>query len=70
MPETLPLEELLTAADAARVLRFTPVHVRRLAARGELASLRLNGRRRFKPSDLAAYIDRHRRNGGTLDQAA
>ena len=59
---------LVTRAEAARMLGISAAYVYAAAARGELACVELpsrGGRRRgrmmFRPADLAAFVDRNRR---------
>lgn len=56
---------LLTTQDAARYLGFCTRTVQKLAASGELASIRLTKRSvRFTTQDLRAFVERHRTHGG------
>jgi excisionase family DNA binding protein len=48
--------ELLTPADVARILRFTPKHVTYLARAGVLPSLQIGNRYRFHATDLEDWI--------------
>jgi excisionase family DNA binding protein len=54
------LEELLTIADVARVLRITRGSVYSLMRSGELHPVRVGERARFEPTDVRAYLERHR----------
>jgi excisionase family DNA binding protein len=50
--------EVLTANEAAELLRMTPAHVRRLAAAGELpGARRIGGTWRFSRSAIAGMFD-------------
>src|SRR6266516_7235019 len=52
-------EALLNTAEAARFLRVSQASIRRWSDSGQLPSRRVGGRRerRFKESDLAAFLD-------------
>ena len=53
-------ERLLNTAEAARFLRVSQASIRRWSDSGRLAASRIGGRRerRFKQSDLVAFMDR------------
>ena len=52
---------LLTAEQLAEDWQTSPQMVRRLALRGELASIRVSERSlRFAPEDVQAYLERRR----------
>jgi excisionase family DNA binding protein len=51
---------LLTVAEVAQLLRFRPVTVYRLVARGALPALRVSNAIRIRREDLEVYI-----RGGT-----
>jgi excisionase family DNA binding protein len=60
------LPTFLTAEELASVLRCQPEKVYRLAARGELPSYKVQGRRLFAERDIAEWLsgrrdDRHGR---------
>lgn len=57
---TLPT--LITVDELAAVLRCQPEKVYRLAARGELPSYKVEGRRLFSESEVAQWLD-HRKVG-------
>jgi excisionase family DNA binding protein len=52
---------LLTLAEAAAYLRLGESTLARLAARGEMATIRLGGLRRFHRADLDSFIVARRR---------
>ena len=51
------MNHLLTKADIARMLAVSPRTVDRLRRSNDLRAIRVRGRVRFRPEDLAAYID-------------
>ena len=51
------MNQLLTKAEIAGMLAVSPRTVDRLRTSGELRAIRVRGRVRFRPEDLAAYID-------------
>ena len=57
-------ERLLTAREVAGLLGLSTETVLRYVRRGELPAIRLpgtkHGRLRFRPSELAAWLDNHR----------
>ena len=53
-----PLEPLLTVDETAEFLRVDRSTVYRLENEGELRSVRVGTRRRFRPEDLRAYLER------------
>lgn len=55
--ETAP-ERLLTADEAADLLRVNKRTVHRLVERGELTFVRVGRLRRYRPETLRAYIER------------
>jgi len=57
-PRTAPAppERLLTVRDVAAYLRLNPKTVERMARAGRLPSLRVCGRVRFRPSDVASWL--------------
>jgi excisionase family DNA binding protein len=54
------IEKLLTIADVARVLGISRASVYRLMRSGELSAIRVGKRARFEPTDVRAYLERHR----------
>ncbi len=52
--------ELITVADAARLLSFDPRTVHRLIAEGELAAVGSAHRLRVQRASIRSYIERHR----------
>lgn len=50
---------LLDVEDVAQLLGTCPTTVRRLARRGALPAVRLGRMIRFRPDDVADYVDRH-----------
>ena len=53
---TRSLEKLLTTHDLAELLQLHVKTVERMARSGRLPSLRVCGRVRFKPSDIASWL--------------
>jgi excisionase family DNA binding protein len=51
------LPTFLTADELAAVLRCQPEKVYRLAARGELPSYKVEGRRLFDQAEIARWLD-------------
>jgi excisionase family DNA binding protein len=58
MADLLPT--FLTADELAAVLRCQPEKVYRLAARGELPSYKVEGRRLFDRGEVAAWLETRR----------
>lgn len=56
-PVALPMPSLLTVDEAAKVLRLSRAKTYQLISRGALRAVRIDGARRVRPSDLAAYIE-------------
>lgn len=54
------LPTFLTVDELASVLRCQPEKVYRLAARGELPSYKVEGRRLFNESEVARWLERRR----------
>lgn len=54
------LPRLLTVDETAEYLRVDRSTVYRLEREGELHSVRVGRRRRFRPEDLADYLERSR----------
>jgi excisionase family DNA binding protein len=55
-----PLPTFLTADELAAVLRCQPEKVYRLAARGELPSFKVEGRRLFDQGEVARWLESRR----------
>ncbi len=55
-----PLPTFLTADELAAVLRCQPEKVYRLAARGELPSYKVEGRRLFDQVEVARWLESRR----------
>jgi len=51
-----PLERLLTVRELAELLQLHAKTVERMARDGRLPSVRVTGRLRFKPSDIASWL--------------
>jgi excisionase family DNA binding protein len=54
------LPTLITVDELAAVLRCQPEKVYRLAARGELPSYKVEGRRLFSEAEVAQWLDQRR----------
>jgi excisionase family DNA binding protein len=50
------LEKLMTTREVAELLQLHAKSVERMARRGRLPSLRVCGRVRFRPSDIASWL--------------
>jgi len=50
------LEKLLTSRELADLLQLNVKTVERMARDGRLPGLRVCGRRRFRPSDIASWL--------------
>lgn len=59
------LPTFLTVDELAAILRCQPEKVYRLAARGELPSYKVEGRRLFNEAEIARWLEAQR-NGSTL----
>ena len=59
------LPMFITVDELAAVLRCQPEKVYRLAARGELPSYKVEGRRLFNEAEIARWLEAQR-NGSTL----
>ncbi len=59
------LPAFLTVDELAGVLRCQPEKVYRLAARGELPSYKVEGRRLFNEAEIARWLEAQR-DGSTL----
>lgn len=57
------LPTFLTADELALVLRCQPEKVYRLAARGELPSYKVEGRRLFEQGEVVRWLESRRVNG-------
>jgi excisionase family DNA binding protein len=53
-------EAMLSSPEAAARLGVSPQTVKRMAQRGELPAVKVGKRYKFRPVDLAAYLDRAR----------
>ena len=51
------MQQLLTVADVASILRLSRVKVYELIKRDGLPSLKINGARRIQPGKLKAWIE-------------
>ena len=58
--QPVELEKLLTVKDVAALLQLSPVLVYRLINYHGLPSIKINGSRRFQPSDLQTWIDQQK----------
>lgn len=59
MPDSPTPERLLTPGEVASLFRVNPKTVTRWARSGQLTAIRtLGGHRRFKASEVAAYLAR------------
>lgn len=61
--EPARLERLLTISDVGRVLGISRGSVYALMRSGELVPIRVGERARFDPTDVRAYLERHREAG-------
>jgi excisionase family DNA binding protein len=59
------LPTFLTVDELAGVLRCQPEKVYRLAARGELPSYKVEGRRLFSQTEVARWLERRRDGVGS-----
>lgn len=50
---------LLTTEEVAKLLQFTPRHIRNLRDRGDLPFIQRGRAVRYKPEDVQAFIDEH-----------
>ena len=57
----MPDETLLTVEDVAQRLQIKPDTVRRWIRTGKLPAIELGGRLRVAPTDLQAFLDKHRK---------
>ena len=64
------LPTFLTVDELASVLRCQPAKVYRLAARGELPSYKVEGRRLFNESEVAHWLEGRRMGIGSLESGA
>jgi excisionase family DNA binding protein len=59
------LPTLITVDELAAVLRCQPEKVYRLAARGEVPSYKVEGRRLFSEAEVARWLDERRVDAGS-----
>ena len=59
------LQGLLTVEQVATILQLKPSTIRAYAERGTLSCVRLGGRLRFVPSDVAEWIEQRHSKGGS-----
>lgn len=59
-------EQLLTAADLAAALGVHPNYIYNLAAAGDLPSYRIGGNRRFRWSEIEAWLEQRRADQQSL----
>jgi excisionase family DNA binding protein len=64
-PPIPDLETLLTVQQVAAILQLKPSTIRAYAERGDLPCVRIGGRLRFRPSDVAEWIEQRLSKGGT-----
>ena len=57
MPETSPLQELLTEQEVADLFKMSTRSVRRLRLNGDLPFVRVGPSARYLASDIAAWIE-------------
>jgi len=57
--EPIVLEKLLTTQDIADMLQLSIVKVYRLINFSGLPSVKIDGSRRFKPSEVQAWLQQH-----------
>ena len=58
-------EEFYTSTDLAKYLKITQRTVYRLMERGDLPYYEIGRAKRFRKSDVEAYLERQRRGGET-----
>jgi excisionase family DNA binding protein len=58
--DVLPVTPVLSVNEAARVLGVERSTLYRIIRRGELQAVRVGRRRKFRPEDLDAYLERNR----------
>lgn len=58
------IEPLLEVNDVARILKRHRASVYALVNAGELTPIRVGKRLRFEPSNVRAYLERHREGQG------
>ena len=61
----MSLPKFLTVDELAEALRCQPEKVYRLAARGELPSYKVEGRRLFNETEIAQWLERFRIGTGS-----
>lgn len=57
--EPVVVEKLLTIKDVADLLQLSTVKVYRMINYSGLPSLKIDGSRRFRPSEVQAWIEQH-----------
>ncbi len=57
--EPVTLERLLTVKDIADLLQLSQVKVYRMISDHGLPSIKIGGSRRFRPSEVYAWIEQH-----------
>jgi len=57
--QSVAMQNLLTVAEVASILRLSRVKVYELIKRGGLPSLKINGARRIQPGKLKTWIEQH-----------
>lgn len=57
--EPVVLERLLTVKDIATLLQVSQVKVYRMISANALPSVKIDGARRFKPSEVYKWIEQH-----------
>ena len=55
-------ERLLKPKEAAEILQLSPVQIYRLVRQGELPAVIIGKSVRFRPGQLADFVDEHNRN--------
>lgn len=53
------LEKLLTVQDVAELLQLSIVKIYRMIRDGSLPSIKIDGARRFKPSEVYTWIEQY-----------
>lgn len=55
------MEDMIGVGAVARILGFSPYAVRGMAKRGALPAYKIGGQWRFKPAEIAAWVDDQQR---------